>query len=77
MGSVVKSNITGFRRMASSPAEHLNGCNRYWVEPKVDEDGKPRDEQWIDEYELDVVKKAKRARVDDMAKPGGFSSKIK
>jgi len=61
--------------MATCRAEHLNGCNRYWLEPKVDKKGDYREGRWFDEGEL-VVKKSsvmKRKNKDR----GGFSSQIK
>lgn len=56
LGSEVKSNISGFKGIAVSRAEHLNGCNRYWVAPGVDKDGKLHEGYWLDESELSVTK---------------------
>jgi hypothetical protein len=42
--------------IAVSRAEHLNGCNRYWVAPGVDKDGKLHEGYWLDESELSVTK---------------------
>lgn len=76
LGEKVKSRINGFAGVITSRAEHLNGCNRYWVEPhKTDKDGKLLDGHWFDEKDLEVIgrKKAKQPKED----PGGFPSRIK
>jgi len=88
MGSTVKSIISGFQGIITSRSEHINGCNRYWVSPSVDKDGKIPDGYWVDEQELKVVKgpsKEVKAMADHFKKketkkvdgPGGFPSKIK
>ena len=74
-GVNVKSNITGFKGMVVSRSEHLNGCNRYWVQPKVDKNGKQPEGLWFDEGEIIVTSKPKlKAKNQDR---GGFSSKVK
>lgn len=75
LGSKVKSSISGFTRIVIVRAEHLNGCNRYWVYPPVDKDGKLMGGSWFDEGEL-VVKVSpvlKRKNQDR----GGFPSSVK
>lgn len=74
-GTTVKSNISGFKGMVTSRADHLNGCNRYFVSPPVDKEGKLPDGYWFDEDELVTVKKATlKPKNNDR---GGFHSKIK
>ena len=75
LGSEVRSNISGFKGMVTSRSEHLNGCNRYWVAPKVDKNGELKEGYWFDEAELDVVKKPKLAKKNDDR--GGFPSSLK
>lgn len=74
-GIDVKSNITGFKGVVIARSEHLNGCDRYYVQPKVDKDGKYPDGIWMDEGEVIQIskKKIKPQNQDN----GGFSSKIK
>lgn len=76
LGSEVKSDVCGFTGIATSRSEHLNGCNRYWVQPKIGKDGKMPDGNWLDEPELIVIKKPKMKRNND-ERPGGFPSQIK
>jgi hypothetical protein len=75
LGSVAQSRISKFKGTVTSRSEHMNGCNRYWLEPTVDKEGKTREGAWFDEVELDVIEKpkAKRQKRDT----GGFPSKIK
>ena len=74
-GAKVKSNISGFAGMVTSRADHLNGCNRYFVNPPVDKDGKLPDGYWFDEDELEVTEEAKLERKNNHR--GGFASKVK
>ena len=57
LGEEVRDTITGFKGVAVSRNEWLNGCVRYAVQGKVDKDGKVPKEEWIDEKQLVVVKK--------------------
>jgi len=75
LGSKAKSNINGFAGIVTSRAEHLNGCNRYWLEPPLDKDGKYMDGRWFDEGELIVTAAPKLKKTNN--ERGGFSSAIK
>jgi len=75
LGSKAKSKISGFAGTITSRSEHLNGCNRYWVEPLVDKDGKIKEGAWFDEVELVVTQKPKTKAVKRIN--GGFPSSIK
>ena len=75
LGAVVRSNISGFGGMVTSRSEHLNGCNRYWVSPKVDKEGKLPEGYWFDEGELIVLSKPKLKRKN--SNRGGFPSQVK
>jgi hypothetical protein len=75
LGAEVKSSISGFKGKVSARAEHMNGCNRYWLQPKVGKDGKLPDGCWFDEKELELTKKPKVK--SKPIKTGGFHSKLK
>jgi len=75
LGTKVISTISGFMGIATSRAEHLNGCNRYWIAPTVDKDGKLPDGLWLDEGELEACKPALAKSTKEHS--GGFPSKIK
>ena len=75
LGVKVKSNINGFKGMVTARAEHLYGCNRYWISPTVDKQGKQQDGSWLDEDELIVTTKPKVERKNNHR--GGFPSRIK
>lgn len=77
LGSTVKSNISGYSGTVTSRAEHINGCNRYWVAASVDKTGKLPDPDgyWFDEGELIVTKKPSLKRKNP--ERGGFPSSKK
>ena len=75
LGVKVVSNTTGFKGVVTSRSEHLNGCNRYWVQPPCDKDGKLVDGAWHDENEL-IVKAGRRLPQKNQDR-GGFPSRIK
>lgn len=75
LGSEVKSNISGFKGIITSRSEHLNGCNRYWVAPRIDKDGKLPEGYWFDEMECQLVKAPKLVKTN--LDRGGFPSQIK
>jgi len=76
LGTEVQSNISGFKGIVTSRSEHLNGCNRYWVSPKVNKEGKLQDGYWFDEQELIITKKPVLKK-DESNTRGGFPSGIK
>lgn len=75
LGVKVVSRINGFHGMIISRAEHLNGCNRYFVLPPVDKDGKMLEGYWFDEGELEVVEQSTVERRNNDR--GGFPSKTR
>jgi len=75
LGVQAESKITGLKGTVTSRSEHLNGCNRYWVQPKIGKDGKVPEGMWHDEAELVVKKKSIFERVNNDR--GGFPSAIK
>lgn len=79
LGSEVKDTVTGFRGVVTARAIHLNGCDRYWVQPPVKKVGEYPEGTWIDVSTLKVTKAAKPKQKDEeeAEKPGGFSSKIR
>lgn len=76
LGTEVFSDITGFRGIITANTVHLNGCNRCYVQPTVDKDGKIPEAWWIDEPELKIVNEPNVQR-DLSNKPGGFHSREK
>ena len=74
-GTKVKSNVTGFAGMITARADHLYGCNRYFVTPPVGADGKLPDGYWVDEAELEVTEEATLEPKNN--KRGGFPNAMK
>jgi len=78
LGVEAESDVSGFKGIITSRSEHLNGCNRYWLQPKIAKDGKMPDGCWIDEGELIVLAKPKIKRpVSQKGNTGGFPSMVK
>jgi len=75
LGSKVKSNVSGFAGMVTSRSEHLNGCNRYWVQPPVGAESKLPDGMWFDEAEVEVIETPTLKRQNN--ERGGFPSSLK
>lgn len=48
LGDEVRNRITGFTGIVTSYSKHLAGCDRLWVEPRVDATGKPMEGAWLD-----------------------------
>lgn len=71
LGDTVKDKITGFKGVAISRHEYLNGCIRFCVQPPVDKNGKVPEEESFDEEQLQVVKKKapKRKRTTTVGGP--------
>jgi hypothetical protein len=74
LGREVKCKVTGFKGIATSRVEYLNGCFRISVQPPVCKDGKFTDSIYIDEPQLDYTSNKKQVQGDDKS-TGGPSSK--
>lgn len=57
LGTKVKSNINGFAGMVTSRSENMNDCNTYWVSPPVDKEGKLVKGIWLDEGEIEIIRR--------------------
>ena len=57
LGDQVKDKVTGFTGIATARVEFLNGCTRIAVQTDVLKDGLSQDSPYIDEPQLEVVKK--------------------
>ena len=59
LGDQVTCKLTGFKGFANARAEYLFGCIQIEVQSKVDDKGNWSKGQWIDETQLEIVKKRK------------------
>lgn len=55
LGQEVKDGVTGFKGIAVSRTEFLQGCCRIEVQPKVDKDGQLQELGTFDEPQLEVI----------------------
>lgn len=73
LGDEVRNKITGFTGIVTSHAKHLAGCDRLWVEPRVDANGKSMDGHWLDIDLAEIVRpNVIEPIVYSRAAPGGF-----
>lgn len=58
LGDKVRCKVTGFTGIVTTHAQHLAGCDRFWIEPSVGEDGKKRDGAWMDIDMVEILEPA-------------------
>ena len=75
LGLKAESNISGFSGIITCRSQNLNGCDRYFLSPKVTKDGTLPDGYWFDEAEI-IIKKAKKIDPKNQDR-GGFASTLK
>ena len=57
LGNKVRDLVTGFEGIATARIEYINGCIQYCVKPKISEDGKMVDGEYLDEGQIEFVDK--------------------
>ena len=62
--------VTGFEGVVVSRQDHLAGCNRYFLQPKVSDDGKLPDGYWFDEPCLEPIPVTSVTLARDPGPPG-------
>ena len=67
LGTIVKDKVTGLIGVAENRATYLYGCDRYWLQPQIKEDGTVPDGLMVDEPQLAPV--PDRGRVMDAITP--------
>lgn len=75
LGNEARSKTCGFKGIITSRADHLNGCDRYWLAPMVDKQGKLMEGSWFDEVELEIISRKKSNIINKNT--GGFPSILK
>lgn len=69
LGKEVETKVTGLKGIITSRSECLYGCNRYYIEPKVDKDMKKPDGWWVDEDDITVKGLGVTAKKKDTGGP--------
>ena len=72
LGVEVESKVTKLKGIIISRSECLYGCNRYFIQPKADKEGKLVDGWWVDEDDIIVKGRGVNAKKKDT---GGMMSK--
>ncbi len=74
-GDQVTDEVTGFKGIVMAICEHLHGCRRCAIQPKVGKDGKNIESLWIDEPQIKITKKGVvKGTEPDAALTGGPKS---
>lgn len=55
LGLIVKDKITGLVGVAENRASFIYGCDRYFIQPQIDKDGKIPKGMMIDEPQLEIL----------------------
>ena len=76
LGVVAESKVYGLSGTITARSENLYGCNRYYIQPKVDKEGKMRDGYWLDEEDILLSPLVQKIEVEKSEK-GGPASRIK
>lgn len=74
LGSKVKDTVTGFKGIAVSKVEYINGCVQYGVVPKTKDNSQPQVE-YIDYQQLAVLSKPKKIKSSDTGGPQSYKPK--
>ena len=74
LGDAVRCKYSGFKGVAVSRTEFINGCVQFGVLPKVKKDGTIQDDVGIDEEGLEVIKKKTKTRIPPL---GGYITRPK
>ena len=69
LGSRVTHSITGFEGIATGRAVYLNGCISVLVKPKIGEDGKMPEGEWLDEGQLEAIEAGEHKERDPIGGP--------
>ena len=73
LGDKVRDRVSGFEGIATVHAMHLTGCDRLWLDPSVDKEGKKVDGMWVDIDMLEIIKPNVIERISYTRKtPGGI-----
>jgi len=54
-GVIARDKVTGFTGMITAKTSYITGCDRYYLTPKVDKDGKCQEGKFFDEGTLEYA----------------------
>lgn len=55
LGSIVRDKVTGLEGVADNRATYMYGCDRYWVQPRIKEDGTIPQGRMVDYPQLEFI----------------------
>ena len=72
LGDRARDKVSGFEGIVTTQAQHLTGCDRLWLTPRIGDDGKSRDGMWVDIDMVEIVEAGVIERVTyERSAPGG------
>ncbi len=77
MGIGVESRVQKLKGIITSRSENLYGCNRYYIQPQADKEGKAIDGWWVDEEDIKYKSKGISVPKKGEKIPGGPMSKTR
>ena len=74
LGDMVEDTVSGFTGIVTSEVKYLNGCFAYGVTPRVSEDGKIAEVQYIDAVQVKRLGSGVNKPSDEILEeaPSGF-----
>lgn len=66
LGVTLQDLVTGFKGIATSRLEYINGCKQYGIRAKVDDKNAMPDSQYIDQQQLKQVDKGISVEIADV-----------
>lgn len=76
LGITAESKVYGLKGTVVNRSESLYGCNRYYIQPRIDKDGKLVDGAWFDEEDI-IHHKEENTFKKDEKNTGGPASKTR
>jgi len=70
LGKLGRDRVTGFEGIITAKAQHLYGCDSYYLTPKV-KDGECKSSSWFDVGRIEIIGEGVKAASVQSEKPGG------
>lgn len=61
LGAQAVDTISGFKGTVTGICRYMNGCTQVLLKPRVGEDGKMPEGEWIDDQQIEIIEDAPEA----------------
>jgi hypothetical protein len=75
-GNHVECRVTGLKGVITSASTHLNGCDRYFVQPSIGKGSAVPDGYWIDDMDLSINKKKTKIENEEESEKSEFKHRL-